>query len=106
MTIDFKGNLHTVRGIEDLYRFIVANGESAVLIRRVLDSVLVSAECNPAYDEKFIRVVWSKPTRRYPSKPSLQLVELASWGNYYVLTKDGREVARKTLYRLKEGVDK
>jgi hypothetical protein len=52
--------------------------------------------------ETAIRVTWTKPTRRYSSKPVVSLVEVGDddFSPEFVVTTSGEQVARKTLYRV------
>lgn len=56
--------------------------------------------------EILARFTWTKPTRKYPSKPSFCTVEIGdpNFSEQYVITSDGYQVKRSTLRRLPRNI--
>lgn len=52
--------------------------------------------------ELLVRIVWSKPTRRYPARPTATLVRIVNWDwtPRYAVDDRGEQYAKSTLYRM------
>ena len=77
-------------------------GSSNAAIKNVLPLLERADNALGDHEEEVIRVTWSKPTRRYPSKPYMQIVTIVCFNSSekFATTIDGEQVSRTTLYRM------
>ena len=103
LVIKFKGHTTAVSTMDDLNELIDGNRDSRVLAMRLMDT-LPNAQ-NPLESdtpETVLRITWGKATRCYSSRPYMTIVTVADWNfsDRFVITSDGQQVGRSTLYRL------
>ena len=100
LIIRIKGKGYAVTSVEEVYNLCA---KSATAIKNVLNELERAENTleNDA-DETVIRVTWSKPTRRYPSKPCMELVKIVCFNSSpkFATTVQGEQVGISTLYRM------
>ena len=94
---------HAVTNVREVYQLCRA---SDTAIKNLLPLLEKADNALDDHEEEVIRVTWSKSTRRFPSKPDMELITIVCFDSSakFATTIDGQQVARTTLYRMPKSV--
>lgn len=101
-TYAVRAKTHAITNWQQM--FDANHHHSATVVKRVIDAAErvtkpLTEDCQP---ETLLRVTWSRATRSRPSTPSASLVTVVDWNfsDQFVITEEGDQVKKSTLYRL------
>ena len=92
--------IHSISSVDELIPIM-----TQALCKKLVDQLPKATEpLAEDLPERVFRVTWTKPTRKYPSRPQWEIVEIVDWqlSTQFATTDDGDVVKKSTLFRLPE----